>query len=273
MRSRTLHQQPTARDPYTPPPCHPVCIIGGTGALGFGLALQARPGRRPDRDRLARRRTRAQESRTGLPSTSPTASFAGLHERGGRDQAEIVILSVPFRNQSETMTHLKPVLKPGQLLIDATVPLAAAVSGKATRTLGVWQGSAAQAAQEMAPEGVRVVAAFHTVSAALLRDLEHELDEDVLICGDKREDKAQGRRARRSDPRLASRRLRPARDGADRRAADAADHLDQRAQQGPGGHQDHRPVSGPVVVLAGGHRRGQARPRDARRRRPRRRWS
>jgi hypothetical protein len=64
------------------------------------------------------------------------------------------------------------------------------VSGKATRTLGVWQGSAAQQAQEMAPEGVRVVSAFHTVSAALLHELEHELDEDVLICGDKAEDKA-----------------------------------------------------------------------------------
>ena len=53
------------------------------------------------------------------------------------------------------------------------MPLAAAVSGKATRTLGVWQGSAAQQAQEMAPEGVRVVSAFHTVSAALLTDLDH----------------------------------------------------------------------------------------------------
>jgi len=69
------------------------------------------------------------------------------------------------------------------------VPLAAAVSGKATRTLGVWQGSAAQQAQEMAPDGVHVVSAFHTVSAALLSDLDHRLDEDVLMCGDHREDK------------------------------------------------------------------------------------
>ena len=81
-------------------------------------------------------------------------------------------------------------LEPGQLLVDATVPLAAAVSGKATRTLGVWQGSAAQQAREMAPEGVGVVSAFHTVSAALLCDLEHQLDEDVLLCGDSQEEKA-----------------------------------------------------------------------------------
>jgi 8-hydroxy-5-deazaflavin:NADPH oxidoreductase len=119
----------------------------------------------------------------------PDGSFTGLQNAEAVLETEIVILSVPFRSQSETLTNLKGALSPGQLLIDATVPLAAAVSGKATRTLGVWQGSAAQQAQEMAPEGVRVVSAFHTVSAALLGDLDHELDEDVLICGDKREDK------------------------------------------------------------------------------------
>jgi NADPH-dependent F420 reductase len=101
-----------------------------------------------------------------------------------------VILAVPFRNQSENLTNLKGALSEGQLLVDATVPLAAAVSGKATRTLGVWQGSAAQQAQEMAPSGVRVLSALHTVSAALLTDLDHALDEDVLICGDRAEDKA-----------------------------------------------------------------------------------
>jgi hypothetical protein len=100
-----------------------------------------------------------------------------------------VILSVPFRNQSETLASLKDALQPGQLLIDATVPLAAAVSGKATRMLGVWQGSAAQQAREMVPEGVRVVSALHTVSAASLSDLDHALAEDVLVCGDAREDK------------------------------------------------------------------------------------
>jgi len=69
--------------------------------------------------------------------------------------------------------------------------LAAAVSGKATRLLGVWQGSAAEQAQEMVPDGVHVVSAFHTVSAALLTDLDQSLHEDVLLCGDHRADKTQ----------------------------------------------------------------------------------
>ncbi len=75
-------------------------------------------------------------------------------------------------------------------MIDATVPLAAAFGGKATRTLGVWQGSAAQQARELLPPEVGVVSAFHTVSAALLSDLGHQLDEDILLCGDSRDDKS-----------------------------------------------------------------------------------
>jgi NADPH-dependent F420 reductase len=67
--------------------------------------------------------------------------------------------------------------------------LAAAVGGRATRMLGVWQGSAAQQAQEMAPAGVHVVSALHTVSASVLCDLDQELAEDVLLCGEEREDK------------------------------------------------------------------------------------
>ena len=74
------------------------------------------------------------------------------------------------------------------------MPLAAAVSGKATRMLGVWQGSAAQQAAEMVPDGVRVVSALHTISAASLTDLEHPLEQDVLVCGDSRADKREAAR-------------------------------------------------------------------------------
>ena len=96
---------------------------------------------------------------------------------------------MPFRAQSENLTNLKEALRPGQILVDATVPLAAAVAGKATRLLGVPQGSAAEQAQEMVPEGVTVVSALHTVSAPVLTELDHELDEDVLVSGNSRDSK------------------------------------------------------------------------------------
>jgi NADPH-dependent F420 reductase len=166
----------------------PVTIVGATGALGFGLAL--RLGRAGVPVTIGSRDAgRAEEAAAKAAALVREGTFTGAENADAVQGVELVILSVPFRNQSENLTNLKGALVPGQLLVDATVPLAAAVSGKATRTLGVWQGSAAQQAQEMAPDGVTVLSAFHTVSASLLSDLDHALDEDVLICGDRRADK------------------------------------------------------------------------------------
>jgi NADPH-dependent F420 reductase len=166
-----------------------VAIVGGTGALGYGLSL--RLGRQGVPVVIGSRdQRRAQEAATRAAAAVSEGSYEGRVNEDAVAGVELVILSVPFRSQSETLTNLREALHEGQLVVDATVPLAAAVSGKATRTLGVWQGSAAQQAQEMVPEGVRVVSAFHSVSAALLTDLEHRLDEDVLVCGDRKADKA-----------------------------------------------------------------------------------
>src|SRR5215218_46873 len=164
-------------------------IIGGTGALGYGLALRwARAGRAVVIG--SRSEERAAETARKLTELAPDAEIEGLPNEQAAKQGPIVFLTVPFRAQSENLNNLREALEPGQILVDCTVPLAAAVSGKATRSLGVWQGSAAQQAQEMVPEGVNVVAAMHTLAAPTLADLEAELDEDVLVCGDKKADKA-----------------------------------------------------------------------------------
>jgi NADPH-dependent F420 reductase len=166
----------------------PVSIIGASGALGFGLAVRlARAGCAVTLG--SRDAQRAEETAIRARAAVPESLVAGFPNEEAAARNELVILCVPFRNQSETLSNLRDALRPGQLLVDCTVPLAAAIGGKAVRTVGVWQGSAAQQAQEMVPEGVTVVSALHTVSAALLRNLDHELDEDVLVCGDKRADK------------------------------------------------------------------------------------
>ena len=167
----------------------PIPILGGTGALGYGLAVRwAQAGLdvvigSRDADRAAG----AAEKVAGVVSG---ANVVGLGNEDAAARGPIVFLTVPFRAQSETLNNLRGALEPGQILVDCTVPLAAAVSGKATRSLGVWQGSAAQQAQEMVPEGVTVVSALHTVGAPTLADLDAELGEDVLVCGDKKKDKA-----------------------------------------------------------------------------------
>jgi NADPH-dependent F420 reductase len=167
-----------------------VTVIGGSGALGFGLAARLGLAGTPivigSRDA-----GRAEDTAQRLREAVPAGEFDGLANGPAAERSEVVLLCVPFRSQSETLTNLKEHLREGQLLVDATVPLAAAVSGRATRMLGVWQGSAAQQAAEMVPKGVRVVSALHTVSAAVLRDLDATPDEDVLVCGDRKADKAQ----------------------------------------------------------------------------------
>jgi NADPH-dependent F420 reductase len=160
----------------------PIPIIGGTGALGFGVAL-----------RLAKAGThvvigsrdaeRAGEAAERLNAQVEGGFATGAENSDAATRGEVVLLCVPFRNQSENLTNLKGVLQPGQILVDATVPLAAAVSGRATRLLGVPQGSAGQQAAEMVPDGVEVVSALHTVSAATLNDIDHVLDEDILVAG------------------------------------------------------------------------------------------
>src|SRR5690242_2218626 len=167
----------------------PIPILGGTGALGYGLAVRwAQAGLSVvigsrDADRAAEAADKVREAVEG-------AQVEGLGNEEAAAKGPIVFLTVPFRAQSETLNNLRGALTEGQTLVDCTVPLAAAVSGKATRSLGVWQGSAAQQAQEMVPEGVTVVSALHTVGAPTLSDPSVELDEDVLVCGDKKRDKA-----------------------------------------------------------------------------------
>jgi 8-hydroxy-5-deazaflavin:NADPH oxidoreductase len=166
----------------------PIPIIGGTGALGYGLAVRwARAGqplvigsRKPER---------AAEATVRLRAAVPNAEVEGLENTEAAGRGPIVFLTVPFRAHSETLNNLRGSLSEGQIVVDCTAPLAAAISGKATRTVGVWQGSAAQQAEEMTPDGVTVISALHTLAAPTLTG-GAELDEDVLICGDRKADKA-----------------------------------------------------------------------------------
>jgi NADPH-dependent F420 reductase len=168
----------------------PIPIIGGTGALGAGLAMRwARAGLGVVIGSRSQERAEEAAARVRNAAAGGGAVEGLVNEEAAR-KGPIVFLTVPFRAQSENLNNLRAALEPGQILVDCTVPLAAAFGGKATRSLGVWQGSAAQQAQEMVPDGVSVVAALHTVGAPSLADPEASLDEDILVCGDRKADKA-----------------------------------------------------------------------------------
>jgi NADPH-dependent F420 reductase len=166
----------------------PVPIVGGTGKLGYGLAVRLAAAGVPVRIG-SRRAESATEAAGRVRDVVEGADVEGAANSECVGDAPLVLMTVPFDAQPSTLKDLRDALGSDQVLVDTTVPLAATVGGKPTRMLGVPQGSAAEQAQELVPDGVLVVSAFHTVSADELADLEVELDEDVLVCGDDREAK------------------------------------------------------------------------------------
>ncbi len=163
------------------PGVRPIAVIGGTGPAGMGLALRwARAGETVIIG--SRNEERAQQAAAAIQRRAgPDASVSGMENSAACDAADILMLTVPFEGQAALLKQLKPAMTAGSILIDATVPLAASVGGRASRTLGVWQGSAAQQAAELVPKEVSVVAAFHNVSADVLNG-DDPLDCDVIVC-------------------------------------------------------------------------------------------
>ncbi len=159
-----------------------IAIVGGTGPEGRGLALRwARAGESVIIGSRDPERARAKAAE--VAAKAGVGSVEGMENSAAVAAADLVVLTVPFDGQAEILKQLKPAFRPGTILIDATVPLAAAVGGRPSRVLGVWQGSAAQQAAELVPEGVAVAAAFHNVSAELL-DGAGSVDSDVIVCSD-----------------------------------------------------------------------------------------
>jgi 8-hydroxy-5-deazaflavin:NADPH oxidoreductase len=159
-----------------------IAVLGGTGPLGYGLALRwARAGETVIVG--SRDASRAREAAARIQQAVPSAKVSGMTNDAACQATDLLALTVPFESQAGLLKQLKTAMRPGSILIDATVPLAAAVGGRATRTLGVWQGSAAQQTTEFVPKGVTVVAAFQNVSAEILNG-DHPVDCDVIVCSD-----------------------------------------------------------------------------------------
>ena len=160
----------------------PIAVLGGTGPEGFGLALRwAQAGETVIIG--SREAQRAQNAADKIKHKVPTAKVSGLTNLDACAAVDLLVLTVPFEGHAALLKQLKPVLRAGQILVDATVPLAASVGGRASRTLGVWQGSAAQQTAELVPSGVTVVAAFQNVGSEML-NAEGPVDCDVIVCSD-----------------------------------------------------------------------------------------
>jgi NADPH-dependent F420 reductase len=160
-----------------------IAILGGTGAEGSGLAFRlAKAGE----DVLigSREAARAQETARVLRERIGNAArIEGLDNPSAAAACDVAVITVPFSGVVAFLKQLKTVWRPGTVVIDSTVPLAATIGGAATRMLGVWQGSAAEQTRELLPAGVSLAAAFQNLGAETLAG-DEPVDCDVLVCGD-----------------------------------------------------------------------------------------
>jgi 8-hydroxy-5-deazaflavin:NADPH oxidoreductase len=160
-----------------------IAILGGTGPAGMGLALRlARAGETiiiGSRDAA-----RAEQAAATIRQrVGPNAQVSGNENSAACSASDLLILTVPFEGQAALLKQLRTAFRPNSILIDATVPLAASIGGRVSRTIGVWQGSAAQQTAELVPKGVSVVAAFQNISADVMNG-DDSVDCDVIVCSD-----------------------------------------------------------------------------------------
>jgi NADPH-dependent F420 reductase len=160
-----------------------IAILGGTGAEGSGLAYRlAKAG-----EHIligSRESARAQETAKVLRERIGNAArIEGLDNSAAAAACDVAVITVPFSGVVALLKQLKSVWKPGTIVIDTTVPLAATVGGAATRVLGVWQGSAAEQTRELLPASVSLAAAFQNLGAEVLAS-DNPVEYDVLVCSD-----------------------------------------------------------------------------------------
>lgn len=127
---------------------------------------------------------RARETADEVKKKAGTqAQIIGEENVAACGSSDLLVLTVPFEGQAGLLKQLKPAIKAGSIFIDATVPLASSVGGRASRMLGVWQGSAAQQSAEILSKDVKVVAAFQNVSADVMNGAD-PVECDIIVCSD-----------------------------------------------------------------------------------------
>lgn len=161
-----------------------IAVIGGTGALGSGLAKRlAAAGKAVIIG--SRTADKAQGVAEGFTVPAGAPAARGMTNADAAAAATIALVTVPWGSQAGILAEIKPHVA-GKLVIDCTVPL---VPPKVARVQLPTEHSAALAAQQRLGEGVRVVSGFHNVAAHKLAT-DADIDCDVLVFGDEPKDRA-----------------------------------------------------------------------------------
>ena len=161
-----------------------IAVIGGTGDLGTGLSRRWAKAGYP---LIIGSRTadKAQTAAADLAAHATGPKPRGMTNADAATAGDVVVLTVPFGSAPATLDEIKAGCQ-GKLVVDTTVPL---MPPRVARVQLPPEGSAAVAAQMRLGDGVRVISAFHNVAAHKLQVVDMALDCDVLVFGDKAEDR------------------------------------------------------------------------------------
>lgn len=159
-----------------------IAVLGGTGKEGKGLAYRwAKAGYKVLIGSRSSEKAVTVASEI-LELLDGSGSVVGTTNPEAAQQANIVVLTVPYAAHRDTLESVKGVMQ-GKLFVDVTVPL---VPPKVSKVQMPAAGSAAQEAKQILGEGVEVVAAFQNISHEhLLGD--GDVDCDVLVTGSSKE--------------------------------------------------------------------------------------
>jgi NADPH-dependent F420 reductase len=156
-----------------------IAILGGTGHEGNGLALRwASNGY--DVIIGSRQQEKALQSAAELNEILGKDLIRGMENGLAAREADINVLTVVASAHQAAITGLKEDLQ-GKILVDATARITF------PNPKPPLPPSAGRIAQDLLGEGVQVVAAFQNIPASALKNLEKDLDSDVLVCADDRE--------------------------------------------------------------------------------------
>lgn len=149
-----------------------IAVIGGTGALGKGIARRLV---KAGHDVTIGSRS-AEKAQVTAEELGAAGYAANADAASGKD---VVIVTVPHSSQGDTLALIKDKVGDA-IVVDTTVPL---VPPKVMRVQLPSEGSAAMQARGHLGPDVKLVTAFHNVSAHHL-DSDHAIDCDVLVFSD-----------------------------------------------------------------------------------------
>lgn len=158
---------------------HPtIAVLGGTGKEGGGLAYRWALAGYPIIIG-SRSEDKALNAAETLQTEAPAASIRGMENPAAAAAADLIVLSVPYAAHAPTLESVREAVQ-GKVVIDVTVPMKPPLT-----VVSLPEGrTAAEEAQVILGDDVRIVSAFQNVSAVHLKDPNHAIDCDVLISGD-----------------------------------------------------------------------------------------